>query len=66
MSRSERWELIVALAAVARAAGWHATCTSQSDRMLVLEVHARELDDDQIPAHVQALADLYDAQQGGK
>ena len=66
MSRSERWELIVALAAVARAAGWQATCTSQSDTHLILEVHARELDSDTIPAQVQALADLYDAQQGGK
>ena len=65
MSRSERWELIVALAAVARAAGWHATCTAQTDRHLILEVHARE-PADSIPAHVQALADLYDAQQGGQ
>ena len=65
MSRSERWELIVALAAVCRAAGWQATVTRQSDHRIVLEVWTRD-DSDQIPAHVQALADLYDAQQGGQ
>ena len=63
---SSRYELIVALFAVCRAAGWHATITRQTEHRILLDITTSPYDQDEIPAHVQALADLYDAQEGGK